>query len=119
VPTCIIGIVTHCPCSSEEKRAVQFNWGSQKVRGVSLGGWLVLESFITPSLYNAAGAGVVDEWTYCEKLGKTEAKKRLTKHWDSFVTLADFQRLSRSGFNVVRIPIGVCSVAFPSMVAIR
>jgi glucan 1,3-beta-glucosidase len=26
------------------ERGVEFNWGSDKVRGVNLGGWLVLES---------------------------------------------------------------------------
>jgi hypothetical protein len=26
-----------------EKRAVAFNWGTEKVRGVNIGGWLVLE----------------------------------------------------------------------------
>jgi len=30
--------------STNNKRAVDFNWGSTKVRGVNLGGWLVLES---------------------------------------------------------------------------
>lgn len=25
------------------KRSVQFSWGSEKVRGVNIGGWLVLE----------------------------------------------------------------------------
>lgn len=48
----------------------------------------------------------MDEWTFCETLGKTEALKRLQKHWDSWVTLADFQRIKNAGFNVVRIPIG-------------
>lgn len=30
--------------SAHNKRGVAFNWGSTKVRGVNLGGWLVLES---------------------------------------------------------------------------
>ena len=29
--------------SNSQKRGVNFNWGSEKVRGVNLGGWLVLE----------------------------------------------------------------------------
>ena len=27
-----------------------------------------------------------DQWTYCETLGKTECKKRLEQHWDTWVT---------------------------------
>jgi glucan 1,3-beta-glucosidase len=30
--------------STLHERGVDFNWGSDKVRGVNLGGWLVLES---------------------------------------------------------------------------
>jgi hypothetical protein len=30
-----------------ESRGVAFSWGSQKVQGVSLGGWLVLEGHVT------------------------------------------------------------------------
>jgi aryl-phospho-beta-D-glucosidase BglC (GH1 family) len=65
-----------------------------------------VDSWITPSLFNAAGPNAVDEWTFCETLGKPEALRRLQKHWDSWVTLQDFQKVKNAGFNVVRIPIG-------------
>jgi hypothetical protein len=34
--------------SQIESRGVSFAWGSQKVKGVSLGGWLVLEGQVVP-----------------------------------------------------------------------
>jgi hypothetical protein len=33
----------HMLIRSSEKRKVDFNWGSEKIRGVNIGGWLVLE----------------------------------------------------------------------------
>jgi hypothetical protein len=33
----------HILTPSSEKRKVDFNWGSEKIRGVNIGGWLVLE----------------------------------------------------------------------------
>ena len=30
----------------------------------------------------------------------------LKKHWDTWVSLADFQKIAKAGFNTVRIPVG-------------
>lgn len=76
---------------------------------MNLGGWLVLESFITPSIFQAYpdSDGIVDEYTLNTVLGTQTAHDKVLKpHWDSWVTLADFQRISSYGFNVVRVPIG-------------
>ncbi|KAL2054819.1 hypothetical protein ABVK25_005123 [Lepraria finkii] len=44
------------------KRSVDFVWGSEKVRGVNTGGWLVLEPWITPSIFQQLpGHETVDE----------------------------------------------------------
>lgn len=47
---------------------------------------------------------MVDEWTLCSMV--PNAADILRQHWDSWVTLADFQKIAKSGFNTVRIPIG-------------
>ncbi|CUM67992.1 uncharacterized protein PRCAT00005706001 [Priceomyces carsonii] len=83
-------------------------------KGVALGGWLVLEPYITPSLFlsfntskNASESDIpVDEYHYCKKLGYDEAKKRLTKHWETWYTEEDFAKIKDYGLNMVRIPIG-------------
>ncbi|KAF2017648.1 glycoside hydrolase family 5 protein, partial [Aaosphaeria arxii CBS 175.79] len=88
-------------------RGVAFNWGSEKIRGVNIGGWLVLEPWITPSLFEATGHDdIVDEYTMGEKLGPERALQLLRPHWDSFATWHDFNKIAQSGFNLVRIPIG-------------
>ncbi|GAA5911813.1 hypothetical protein JCM5296_005376 [Sporobolomyces johnsonii] len=81
--------------------------GSTPIRGVNVGGWLVLEPWITPSLFDATGnASVVDEWTFCETLGYREAYARLSSHWSTFYTEDDFAQMASYGLNHVRIPIG-------------
>jgi glucan 1,3-beta-glucosidase len=89
---------------------LKFAYGSDKVRGVNLGGWFVLEPWITPSLFDAVGGGAVDEWTFCSVLGADEAHNRLSNHWNTFITQADFGAIAGAGLNHVRIPIGYWSV---------
>ncbi|XHF97935.1 hypothetical protein AWENTII_001508 [Aspergillus wentii] len=57
------------------------------------------------------GEAAVDEWTLCETLGKEEAKARLSAHWNSFVSQADFDEIAEAGLNHVRIPVGYWAVS--------
>lgn len=75
----------------------------KKLRGVNLGGWLVLEKWMTPSMFQ--GLNATDETTYCAELG-AEATSRLRQHWQTFITRDDFSWLAGIGINAVRIPIG-------------
>ncbi|WPH01774.1 glucan 1,3-beta-glucosidase [Acrodontium crateriforme] len=90
--------------------ALKFNFGNEKIRGVNLGGWFVLEPWITPSIFAATPDNVVDEYTFCQTLGQTEAKNRLESHWSSWITEGDFAEMKSMGLNFVRIPIGYWSV---------
>jgi glucan 1,3-beta-glucosidase len=74
-----------------------------RLRGVNLGGWLVLEKWMKPSLFE--GLAAKDETTWCVELGP-EAPARLRAHWDSFVTREDFAWLAELGINALRIPLG-------------
>ncbi len=71
------------------------------VRGVNLGGWLVLERWLTPSLF--AGTDAPDEHSFMRMPG---AKKRIDAHRHAFVREADFKWLAAHGVNLVRIPVG-------------
>ena len=75
----------------------------KKLRGVNLGGWLVLEKWMTPSLFE--GLQARDETSYCVELGE-KAAQALTKHWNTFITREDFAWLAQTGINAVRIPLG-------------
>ncbi|TEA11434.1 putative glucan 1,3-beta-glucosidase D [Colletotrichum sidae] len=88
-------------------------WGSyaeRPLRGVSLGGWLSLEPFITPSLFEySPSEGVVDEFTLCKKLGK-DAAKVLEKHYSTFITEQDFKDIADAGLDHIRVPFSYWAV---------
>ncbi|KAG9285245.1 hypothetical protein G9A89_002141 [Geosiphon pyriformis] len=84
-----------------------FPYGKQAIRGVNIGGWLVLEPFITPSYFQNA---IVDEWTLCATLGPEKAMKTLDHHYSTFITEADFAEMVKYGLNHVRIPLGFWAV---------
>jgi glucan 1,3-beta-glucosidase len=70
--------------------------GIDKVRGVNLGGWLVLEPWITPSLFDSTGdSRIVDEWTFGQFA--PNATQVLHTHWDTWVTVSDFAEIAESG----------------------
>jgi len=96
-----------------KSRGLSFDYNNNKVRGVNLGGWFVLEPWITPSIFSewANSQTVVDEYTYTKTLGKAEASSRLTNHWNTWITQADFNAIAAAGLNHVRIPIGYWAVA--------
>lgn len=95
------------------ERGVSFNYNDEKVRGVNIGGWLVLEPWITPSIFSqwADSKAVVDEYTYTQTLGKDVARSILTNHWKTFITQDDFNQIAKAGLNHVRIPIGYWAVS--------
>lgn len=95
------------------KRSMSFNWGSEKVRGLNIGGWLLLEPWITPSIFQSLNQslGIVDEYTMTQQLGTDAAYNILKPHWDNWCTFSDFQKIANAGFNTVRIPIGYWAYA--------
>ena len=81
-----------------------FPYGKQPIRGVNLGGWLSLEPFIVPSLFDkyAPTEGIVDEWTLSQRLGD-KASSTLEKHYAKFITEQDFVDIRNAGLDHVRI----------------
>lgn len=71
------------------------------LRGVNLGGWLVLEKWMTPSLFK--GTDAVDEYTFMQT---PDAKEGIERHRKTFITEQDFQWIAEKGLNAVRIPVG-------------
>ncbi|KAH7101605.1 glycoside hydrolase family 5 protein [Auriculariales sp. MPI-PUGE-AT-0066] len=84
-----------------------FPYGNTTTRGVNLGGWLVLEPWITPSIFDNTGdSRVVDEYTYGQYVAAATAKSVLANHWNTFITEDDFVQIKAAGLNHVRLPIG-------------
>ncbi|MFZ3010077.1 MAG: cellulase family glycosylhydrolase [Candidatus Microsaccharimonas sp.] len=74
---------------------------STAIRGVNLGGWLVLEKWMTPTLFDGTNAN--DEYSLMQTPG---AKQKITHHRDTFITESDFAWIRDHGIQAVRIPIG-------------
>ncbi|MFR6333763.1 MAG: glycoside hydrolase family 5 protein [Eisenbergiella sp.] len=74
-----------------------------KIRGVNLGNWLVLEKWMHPALFE--GTSAEDEDELCRQLPREELVKRLTAHRDSYITKEDFSYIHSCGLNTVRIPV--------------
>lgn len=71
--------------------------------GVNLGGWLVSERWITPSLF--VGTDAQDELSFISCYPGV-AKERLGNHWQCFITADDFLWLRDQGVDIIRIPVG-------------
>ena len=80
--------------------------------GTNIGGWMVLEPWITPSLFyrflgNTQSEGVgMDTYTFCESLGAEEGNRILTSHWDNWITEDLIKNLADREVEVIRLPIG-------------
>ena len=66
--------------------------GERAMVGTNIGGWQVLEPWITPTLFyrflgktHSEGVGM-DQYTFCESLGADEGNKVLREHWDTWIT---------------------------------
>lgn len=66
------------------------------LRGVNIGGWLVLEKWMNGDVFSGAGAGAADQWTFDSTYGAAQA---LEKHWSTWFTEADVQSLKSYGIN--------------------
>jgi hypothetical protein len=111
---CVLMVISFCHMVS-----------ATPIRGVNIGGWLVLERYIKPSMMQSCmvvqptinedcfwGEVPVDQWTYSEKLramgahsgeGDELLQKRLRKHWNTWVTEDDVRKLAEAGITHLRV----------------
>ena len=82
------------------------------MRGTNIGGWMVLEPWITPSLFyrflgkkHSDGIGR-DSSSFCEALGPEEGNRVMKAHWKSWVTEEHIKELKEKEVEIVRLPIG-------------
>lgn len=71
------------------------------MKGVNLGGWLILERWMTPSLFE--GTDAADEYTFMQTGGSRE---KIEAHRRTFITEADFVWLAGHDIEAIRIPVG-------------
>nr|ODN93762.1 glucan 1,3-beta-glucosidase [Cryptococcus depauperatus CBS 7855] len=97
--------------SKPDKPAPGFGWGAGPMRGVNIGGWLVLEPWITPSLFSNKPDWVVDEWTYgIYQHMQADPMAEIRKHWNGWFKYTELQDIAAAGINTIRIQIGYWSL---------
>ena len=107
-------LVSDYVCDGEmtpEERKRSHTLFQPKLRGVNLGGWLVLEPWVTPSLFyqfedQPRERVAMDMLNFCRVLGPKEGNRQLREHWKHWVTEDDIARLASQGINTLRVPVG-------------
>lgn len=69
--------------------------------GVNLGGWLVLERWMTPSVFADTDAS-----NEHQLMMQPDGPERIAKHRQEFMTEADFAWLHAHGIEALRVPVG-------------
>lgn len=102
-------------CPVDPHRTTKLN--DFHIRGTALGGWMVLEPWLTPSLfYQFLGASqkwgddaknrvAIDSKTFCTALGPEEANRQLRNHWRTWVDEEQIRRLAKIGVKHLRLPV--------------
>ncbi len=75
----------------------------EKIKGVNLGNWLVLEKWMLPEMF--AGTGAEDEVGLNRKVSSDKLKEKMKEHRDTFITEKDFAFIKEQGIGLVRIPV--------------
>ncbi|KAJ7212469.1 glycoside hydrolase superfamily [Mycena haematopus] len=95
-----------------------WTWGVDRINGVNLGGWFVLEPFIVPALFQQYPSAS-DEWSLSALMiadGTQLAK--MTEHYDTFITEQDIAQIAGAGLNWIRLPIPFWAVSAWSNVGV-
>lgn len=81
--------------------------GHAIVRGVNIGGFLVPEFWITPSLISHLPSPKPSDYLQlCQQLGPEQTLRLMRRHWETWVTESDVKRLADAGITHLRIPLG-------------
>ncbi|KAI6160413.1 glycoside hydrolase family 5 protein [Pisolithus thermaeus] len=85
----------------------------EKIYGVNLGSWLLLEPWMLPQGWTDMGGQICADCSQCIESEFAFAMaypdtvdQTFAKHWDSWFTQSDLQDLKNAGINTLRIPLG-------------
>jgi aryl-phospho-beta-D-glucosidase BglC (GH1 family) len=86
-----------------------WDWATDRLYGVNLGGLFVLEPFISPALFQKYPTAV-DEWTLSLAMAADASpggglQPQLEAHYDTFITEQDIAQMAGAGLNWIRLPI--------------
>jgi len=77
-----------------------------RFRAARAGGWLVLEPFISPGIFeewrNKTGFEIIDEYTLCQAMGD-EKEAALTVHYETFIVRFELDQVARCRLTLYRL----------------
>ncbi|KAI0249706.1 glycoside hydrolase family 5 protein [Lactifluus subvellereus] len=84
-----------------------------KIYGVNLGSWLLLEPWMLPKEWVAMGGEICDKCSTCiasefefAKAYPDTVDEKFAEHWSTWFTQDDVNTLKAAGINTVRLPLG-------------
>ena len=75
----------------------------EKIKGVNLGNWLVLEKWMSPNLFR--GTTAEDEYYLPTQLPAEVYEARISQHREEYITERDFVTIKAIGLEKIRIPV--------------
>lgn len=85
----------------------RFDANSTKIRGVNLGSLFIIEPWMSGNAWNDIGCGdQKSEFDCMSKLGQDAGNAAFQKHWDSWITEQDLDKMKEYGLNTIRVPVG-------------
>ncbi|PRP74816.1 putative glucan 1,3-beta-glucosidase [Planoprotostelium fungivorum] len=105
---CVSAAFAQTDC--QKARLTNLLAGKTKPIGVNLGSWFVLESWMSPLPWSQNGCSASQNpGSYMlEQCLKSKGVRQsvMNNHWNTFITEADFSKMSANGVNFVRLPVG-------------
>ncbi|TIA86195.1 hypothetical protein E3P99_03766 [Wallemia hederae] len=107
IQLCISALLALVAAKPLQRRYGDLIRGKLTREQVNIGGLLVLEPWITPSIFdNTGNPAIVDEWTFGQYQDHSQAEAAINNHLETFMTQDDFQQIKNAGLTHVRIPVG-------------
>ncbi|KAI0709645.1 glycoside hydrolase superfamily [Cerioporus squamosus] len=86
-----------------------WNYSQNQIRGVNLGGWLVLQPYIVPALFEKYENVTSNSYPPCVVMrndtSSTGGIDQIEQHYSTFVTEQDFAEIAGAGLSWIRLPV--------------
>lgn len=98
-----ISITNKDALHTESYKLVDTEGNDVFLRGLNLGGWLIMEDWFCPVSNNKTG-DLVTYSVFTERFGTEKTYELFNIYQDNWIVESDFKNISDMGFNCVRIP---------------
>jgi aryl-phospho-beta-D-glucosidase BglC (GH1 family) len=93
--------------SGKGRSVKRFGPSFNKIRGVNLGSLFIIEPWMCGEEWKSMGCdGAKSEFDCIMALGQEAGNAAFQKHWDSWITEQDMDKMKEYGLNTIRVPVG-------------